>query len=286
MNLTYYCNNDCTFCFSHTTGKGFRQIDEGLFLQMVRDFCPSDIDVIVINGGEPSLHPGFERIVNSLLSATDSNVKVYTNGRRLSHFRIAPNARLLYIIPIHGERVLHDSVTRAAGSYDETISSVAKLELTGQRYALKFIVTPELVSSGFNIKRFLDDNRLSPYEVFIARLNETVKSRQNGCQMINRTTLARFVNESLCQCRDLTIKLLDIPPCAIPQISARENLMATPPMFYFCDDRNGVGIRVYEKQVKIFGSCDSCPWTKACETMSKTYLTLAWRNGRWSLEDE
>lgn len=286
VNLTYYCDNDCTFCFSHTTGCGSRRIAEEDFLHALHEFHPCDRDVIVINGGEPSLHPGFVRIVNHILSSTDSFLKVYTNGRHLSELEIARSPRLTYVIPIHGDRILHDNVTRVQGSYDETVHSVATIQENGQPYALKFIVTPELVDSGFNINRFLKDNRFSPYEIFVARLNETIKSKRNWCRRLDRERLESFVSESIVQCRERRIKLLDIPPCAISDFTADGQLSENPPEFYFCDDKTEVGLRIYKKQVKIFGPCDSCPWSAMCETMSRTYLTLVCCRGNWSLEAE
>ena len=100
------------------------------------EYLPMDLEYLVITGGEPTMQvhlflEALERVKNKF---PFTQVLLLTNGRSLSdrwvysqvckhkpaNFRIA--------IPIHGDTpVLHDSITRAPGSFEQTMLGLQRL---------------------------------------------------------------------------------------------------------------------------------------------------------------
>ena len=89
---------------------------------------PRTEDFIVVNGGEPTLHPGVMSIF-SLLGSTGAYVTLFTNGRTLADPGTAEKvigtgvSRLT--VPIYGhDSQVHDACTQSAGSWTQTIQGL------------------------------------------------------------------------------------------------------------------------------------------------------------------
>jgi radical SAM protein with 4Fe4S-binding SPASM domain len=106
--LTNYCNQNCAYCFAR--GKVLGKENVRL------DFNPKDLNKVIsffeksnqrkidLLGGEPTLHPYFEAIVQGLLDK-DFQVQIFTNGiipdRALSFLKTIPRERMHCVININ-----------------------------------------------------------------------------------------------------------------------------------------------------------------------------------------
>jgi MoaA/NifB/PqqE/SkfB family radical SAM enzyme len=88
LRVTNICNKECDFCFyrNETAPKGFMSLETVRkimdYEHAVHDFTQLPL-YVQLTGGEPSLHPQLEEIIELILSY--SNVKLYleTNGSNL-----------------------------------------------------------------------------------------------------------------------------------------------------------------------------------------------------------
>ena len=93
IDLTNRCNLGCPVCFANANDPGrvsepsFEQVVE--LLQQLRDLRPIPATAIQFTGGEPTLHPEFERIVAQAISMGFSHVQVATNGLKLAQKEFA-----------------------------------------------------------------------------------------------------------------------------------------------------------------------------------------------------
>ena len=81
IHLTDNCNADCPFCF-YGSGKltVTRKLDEKVAMKLCHELCEMKVKAVILSGGgEPTLHPSFPRIVETLLAA-GVEVGVITNG--------------------------------------------------------------------------------------------------------------------------------------------------------------------------------------------------------------
>lgn len=82
IHLTNYCNNTCSFCWASRIRSGFahERLSYEVVKKLILDLKNSGlVSVVLSGGGEPTLHPDFERIVN-LIRENDIEVGIITNG--------------------------------------------------------------------------------------------------------------------------------------------------------------------------------------------------------------
>ena len=85
FNITYGCNSNCIFCYSHNTchnNTSHNEMTADVFKKYIEERNVSEHDRIIINGGEPLLHTQIEEILH-LLNSYNCEVLIYTNGRLL-----------------------------------------------------------------------------------------------------------------------------------------------------------------------------------------------------------
>ena len=93
IDLTNRCNLNCPVCFANANSTGrviepsFEQVVE--LLQQLRDLRPIPATAVQLAGGEPTLHPEFERIVAQAISMGFSHVQAATNGLKLAQKEFA-----------------------------------------------------------------------------------------------------------------------------------------------------------------------------------------------------
>ena len=285
-NIDYYCNNNCVFCFSSSTSCNLNQISLENFIKSLEQSTPTITDKVIINGGEPTIHPQFYQIINSIHMKYYTNIIIYSNGVELDITKIKKDNNILFVIPIHGNGKLHNSITQNKNSFISTLSNIKKLQYHKINYSIKFIINPEMIHTNFDINDFLNKNHLFPQEIILARLNETKKSVKNKVQLANNKEIKEYVINSFLQLRSkYKIKFLDIPFCFLDSLINKIKLVEEIPLFYFNDYRYIKVKRNYYKEIKIENKCSSCKWNYYCSLLSKTYLTLSF-DKEWIIESE
>ena len=90
--ITKYCNLSCPYCFAQSMmDNTYINLDElNNILSFLRK-TPDDIKQLGIMGGEPTLHPFFATILNSLLSfqkeiASKNRLLLFTNGLQIDNY--------------------------------------------------------------------------------------------------------------------------------------------------------------------------------------------------------
>ncbi|MFI5360697.1 MAG: radical SAM protein [Elusimicrobiota bacterium] len=124
INLTYHCNNDCRFCAVGDRVK--KHGDLRRYGELLREYRRRGIDAVDLDGGEPTLYPGFFPLVRFAKKLGYRAITVTTNGRRLadrgfaSRFLLSGITDLL--VSLHGPTAaVHDHQTRRRGSFEETV---------------------------------------------------------------------------------------------------------------------------------------------------------------------
>lgn len=188
FNINYMCNQDCVFCFSHNTQ--IKNHHNNISIEQFSDILVSNhiqsSDRIIINGGEPTIHPNFIAILKMAVKS-QAEVVLYTNGQLLkdeSFFQNILSSGIARItIPFHGNRVNHDATTRTQGAYDNLVNGAVPNILKQKRILLepKFIITHSLIKEKFDFWGFLNENKLINFSksiVITAQVN-TIKARRN-----------------------------------------------------------------------------------------------------------
>lgn len=151
------CNNRCLMCtnpehpwpaWDGSFGYDYNSLIKRL---KISKESINDSETIYLTGGEPTLHPKFIELILFLNKNHPKQIiKLLTNGRKFSYLDFAKNLlsisnNLEIELSLYGpNNIIHDKVTRAPGSFLQTISGLSnllKLRKKGQKINLRFVIT-------------------------------------------------------------------------------------------------------------------------------------------------
>ncbi|MBT3219979.1 MAG: radical SAM protein, partial [Proteobacteria bacterium] len=149
LHITDRCDLACSHCmFSCTPAKASR-----MSLEDVQTLGRQAVDlgcrVFALTGGEPLIHPDFERIVDTLLGFDGSHVAVLTNlmtlEKHLDSLRRWPEDRFHLQISVDGLEENHDRF-RGRGTFHRLRSSLELLRSLGHPVTLSMAVMKDNVA--------------------------------------------------------------------------------------------------------------------------------------------
>lgn len=199
FNINYGCNSNCVFCYSHNTrhnGQSFREVSLDDFVEYLERNNISKNDRVIINGGEPTLHSDFQNILESVLKY-NCEVLIYSNGRYLKNFDYSTlNSNYRFIIPVHGYKELHDSITRVSGSFDDMKESLDLFRSDNPCLVdLKFILNAKMTENQIELKKSLSALMELYFNnaIHITQMAETPVSIKNNCEPVNKNCVGENI---------------------------------------------------------------------------------------------
>ena len=148
--MTGHCNSNCIMC---PTSNGERKKSEGMPTEWLLEFIdilPENISHIAVTGGEPTLRLDDFLSVMSVMAKkfTRTETLLLTNGRSFSSTKLvnklvsACPSYMTVAIPLHGHNsILHDSITRAEGSFVQTVRGIENLLQAGVAVEVRVVVS-------------------------------------------------------------------------------------------------------------------------------------------------
>jgi len=150
LKVGYACNNRCVHCVisdqrdaaARRSGRTERTTRE-ILAEMV-DARRKGFSSLVLTGGEPTLR----RDLPALLAAARElgfALHLQTNGRRFADPAFTARLAafdLTCVVALHGETAaLHDAITRAPGSFGQTVAGIRALLAAGRRVFVKVVLS-------------------------------------------------------------------------------------------------------------------------------------------------
>lgn len=144
IELTPYCNNDCLGCGN----VAFSQKDPlptSKWNSIFSSIRPH-IAHARISGGEPTLHPDFDSVMD-ILATQNISFTLFSNGRWLNPDKIIRKLSSVsqcrgILISLHGHTpAIHDKYTNISGAFEETIANISEAAGKGLTLATNTIIT-------------------------------------------------------------------------------------------------------------------------------------------------
>ena len=285
FNITFACNNRCVFCFSHSTFfDNTYTIKENDVVKAIKKYNISSFDRVILNGGEPTLHPGLLNIAR-LLYETGAEIVLYTNGRKLKNKAYCNELVKMVdrvVIPIHGEESVHDFITQKKDSYSDTICGIGNVLMADNRkLELKFIVTDDMIHSFFSITDFLLHHNFNPYSIVLTGVVPTMVSQINQVSPPSSNDLGEYISyqlNNLLQVFSGSIKLFDCELCHLSE-DIRAYIYALPLKnnnhlkydYYYFDGKYNTGKLIHYNNNR---ECKECSWINICRRISDACIVL------------
>jgi len=144
LKVGFACNNRCVFCAQGDKRRSTPQVPrEELLHRLATAFRPGR--GLVLTGGEPTMRRDLPRIARAARALGYAPIQVQTNGRMLCYdgvLRALLAAGVTEISPaLHGpDPAVHDALTRAPGSFEQTTRGIATAVARGLRVVTNTVV--------------------------------------------------------------------------------------------------------------------------------------------------
>lgn len=145
VKVGFSCNNRCRFCVQGDKRNRFADRG-GAEIRAILAEARESADSLVLTGGEPLTRRDVTAIVREARRLGFSTVQAQTNGRMLAYAKFCgelAEAGVNEISPaLHGHAPeLHDWLTRAAGSFEQTVAGIRNAKALGLKVITNTVVT-------------------------------------------------------------------------------------------------------------------------------------------------
>lgn len=280
FNITYACNSNCVYCYSHNTNHSGRKYNELLYEDFVEYLNRNNVqnnDRVIINGGEPFLHSNIIELLKSLLDF-GCEVLIYTNGRCLRKFDFSfMTDKYRFVIPIHGHKTLHDNITQCEGSFDAMREGMKHLNNYKCKVDIKIILNPQMISSQIEFDRALQSLDSLPFNnaVHITKMADTIISKKNNIPSVSNELASKYTKQlyDYFAPKGIIIKIFDT---CIKDLNVKEfEDIEIPLNVHFKDAKAEWDFKF---QTLESGCRTSCPFQMMCQSAVGNYTVLEFNN--------
>lgn len=284
LKLTFQCNNRCLFCVQgdkrdHEPDREREQARAELAER--RAHC----DGVVFTGGEVTLRPDLLELVAYAHSLGYRSIQIQSNGRRMSYLPYLDallDAGANEIAPaLHGATsATHDSLTRAPGSFVQTVRGIEHARQRGARVILNTVIVRQNQDELVAMARLFA--RLGVSQSQFAFVHALGTAAQHFADVVPRyRALAQPLREALLLGESLGMRMMTeaVPYCFLRGLErfAAEQIM---PDTAILDGSNTIECYADYRwdQGKLRGPpCQGCTFRAVCEGPWREYPeTFGW----------
>ena len=225
--ITNKCNSNCIMCPDSDSNRkhniGYRKH----YLEKLIDLLPSDVNHITITGGEPTLLKwDFIDILSKCKDKFENTeFLLLSNGRSFSDNEYR-NAFLKVIpsmfrigVPIYADNPIdHDAITRAPGSFNQTISALLHLQYILET-EIRIVVMRNTYKELPNIARFLTEKLPHIYTVSLMGMEILGNAAIHRDELwIDFADTVHYIEEAvqILLSAGIEAKIYNYPLCSLP----------------------------------------------------------------------
>lgn len=145
LKVGFACNNRCWFCVQGDKRERIAPRSSDEIREVLRERS-STLDSVVFTGGEPTVRKDLVELVAYARELGYTSIQLQTNGRRLAYMtyaRALVAAGMTEFAPsLHGSSAdIHEGLTRAPGSWAQTIAGIRNVRALGLPIITNSVVT-------------------------------------------------------------------------------------------------------------------------------------------------
>ena len=269
VNLTYRCNNHCSFCAVGDRPRQDASVPD--VLRALRRYRDKGYELLDLDGGEPTLHSGLFDLIQAARAMGYARVALITNGRRLSYPAYAQrliNAGLVEaLVSLHAHQpALGALLCGEEGGFSQTVAGIKNLLARwpdAQELAVNTTVVAHNVAALGGMARFLEELGVRRWNLQLV----TPFGRAFMDLLPEEETLRRHLGRLLDHPPPgMAIQLINCPPCLVPgheQAAAMDFDKAHRQMVFV--GAGGENLQAFLSQRRRRGPrCVDCIYTPVC----------------------
>jgi MoaA/NifB/PqqE/SkfB family radical SAM enzyme len=279
LKLGFSCNNRCSFCVQgdKRATHGPRSLDR--VRRDLADGLQRGARQLVLTGGEPTLYEGLFDVIRLARKLGYDGVQIQTNGRLFCYERVcraAIEAGATEFSPaLHGARAdVHDGLTRAPGSFDQTVRGIENLVRLGQQVITNSVITTPNFRELAELGRTLVALGVAQFQFAYVHIVGSAAEFQDVVVPRKRDIMPHVI-QGLEVGRAAGVRCLTeaIPFCLLPGYESHVAERVIPDAVVYDADHVIADHRVYRRsEGKAKGPrCGECRWDAECEGPWREY---------------
>ena len=221
----FQCNNQCQFCI-HGDKRNFKKTKSTEEIKQILKQNCDNFGKLVFTGGEVTIREDILEIVKYAKDLGYKIIQIQTNGRMFSYFdfckKLIDAGVTEFGLSIHGSTPeIHDGLTRAVGSFEQTLQGILNLKKLQQPVLINSVVTRINYKDAPNIARILSDIGVKSYQFAFMHINSIILNNDETIEKIvpRYKEIKPFVEEGLQIGIDANVKsrVETIPFCILQE---------------------------------------------------------------------
>jgi MoaA/NifB/PqqE/SkfB family radical SAM enzyme len=272
----FICNNNCVFCVQADNkcqgNRTYEEIKKDLIDS--RERC----DGVVFTGGEVTIRKDFFKMVKLAKKLGYKRIQIQTNGRMFSSLDFCKKAleagATEFSPALHGYCAeQHDSLTRAKGSFEQTVKGIKNLKSLGAEVLTNTVIVEGNYRNCREIAKLLVELEVNQFQLaFVHPMGNALK---NFDMVVPKMSIAApYMHKGLQVGIDAGKKVMTeaIPYCLMGKYSnyVAEKIIPETEIKEFQNTNKFSELRQKEGKKK-FPQCKECVYNSQCEGPWKEY---------------
>lgn len=229
LAIWYECNQKCTGCPCGLNNDKDKVLSKEQIVKILDTHEYGENTCVTLSGGEPSLHPQFFDILNSIKRhrmyvAILSNAEVFSSNSFVDSFLECIDLEKTRVITtIHGSNCeLHESQNNSIGSFNRTITGLQNLISKGVKVTVKHCISSKNYKDTTKYMEFIDNTFPPNVDIQLFGMDYCGLSEKNAWDLYAPFDEMRpWIEEGIDTFLELSrknnrkIQIKNIPLCAI-----------------------------------------------------------------------
>ena len=282
IKVGFACNNRCLFCVQGDKRHEHPARELGQIREDLLEGLRRGAQGLVVTGGEPTVHAHVLEVIRLARELGYTSVQIQSNGRRFYYEKFtkaAISAGATEFSPaLHGSTAaLHDGLTRAPGSYRQTLEGIRTLSRLGQPVITNSVITSSNYKDLPALAQLLVDSGVQQFQLAFVHILGTAQENQDWL-VPRKAEIMPYVREALDIGAKAGVRCMTeaIPFCLMQGYEGFVAEQIIPEtLIYDADntiDDYGAYRRDHGKLKR--EECRSCRWDAQCEGPWREYPEL------------
>ena len=184
----FQCNNNCRFC-AQGDKRHFGKTQSTEEVKQILIKNRADFTNVVLTGGEITIRNDVVELVTFAKECGYKLIHIQTNGRMLSYMdlckKIVEAGANHFSLSLHGSTSeIHDGLTRAPGSFNQTLQGIDNLVKLGQCVCINTVVAKTNHTDMPNVSRLLSQLKVTSYQFSFMDINPVIEKNKRMIETI------------------------------------------------------------------------------------------------------